>query len=90
MSDDVLNSLWAAQLFPVVQAVKCNLTALQHSFEVSLLRMAVAMRHLVLHDKYQVMRRLDVEAALQRQLEPDQPTSGRTLIDCPIDTVLLL
>jgi len=57
----------------------------------SLLRMA--MRRLVLHEKYQVMRRLDVEAARQRQLEPDQPKSGRTLIDCPIgpiDTVLLL
>ena len=56
----------------------CNLTALQHSFEMSLLRMAVAMRHLALHDKYQVMRRLDVEATRQRQLEPDQPKSGRT------------
>ena len=32
----------------------CNLTALQHSFEMSLLHMAVAVRHVVLHDKYQV------------------------------------
>ena len=52
--------------------------------------MAVVMPHLVLHDKYQVMRSLDVEAARQRLLEPDQPKSGRTLIDYPIDTVLLL
>ena len=68
----------------------CNLTASQHSFEMSFLRMAVPMPHLVLHDKYQVMRSLDAEAARQRLLEPDPPKSGRTLIDCPIDTVLLL
>ena len=48
----------------------CNLTASQHSFDMSFLRMAVAMPHLVLHDKYQVMRSLDAEAARQRLLEP--------------------
>ena len=38
----------------------CNLTASQHSFEMSFLRMAVAMPHLVLHKKDQMMWSLDV------------------------------
>ena len=63
----------------------CNLTASQHSFEMSFLRMAVAMPHLVLHKKYHVMW-----TPHKRLLEPDQPESGWTLSDCPIDTVLLL
>ena len=68
----------------------CNLTASQHSFEMSFLRMAVAMPHLVLHKKYHVMWSLDAKTPHKRLLEPDQPESGWTLSDCPIDTVLLL
>ena len=68
----------------------CNLTASQHSFEMSFLRMAVAMPHLVLHKQYQVMWSVDAKAPHKRLLEPDQPKSGWTLSDCPIDTVLLL
>ena len=68
----------------------CNLTASQHSFEMSFLRMAVAMPHLVLHKKDQMMWSLDVQTLHERLHKPDQPKSGWTLSDCPIDTVLLL
>ena len=68
----------------------CNLTASQHSFEMSFLRMAVAMPHLVLHKKDQMMWSLDVQTFHERLHKPEQPKSGWTLSDCPIDTVLLL
>ena len=47
--------------------------------------------HVVLDDKYQVVQRLQLEAARQRHFEPDQPkTNLFPLIDCQLTAVLLL
>ena len=92
MLGHVLQSPWPAKVLPLDQAMQHLVgygnkwTALQHSFEMSIIIVGVATQHLVAHDERDIVGTLQTERLPQRQRKEEDPKSCRALIDWPIDS----
>ena len=60
--------------------------SIQHSFEILIIIVSVAMQHLVPHDEHDIVGPLQTERVPQRQSEEQDPKGPRALIDGPIDS----